>query len=143
MKEWFVLCERAKGNQNAFIMYAEGPNQTKEDRKEDKIRVSCMSNIDCTRIRYPPIWKDEGRVKTTLVAWKEDHTGAWELIEDRVPIDSYSELSSKARYMCVFVQESREDNEGVAYYASNLISELSANFAGIKVLGKEQRKIIN
>ena len=30
-----------------------------------------------------------------------------------------------------------------AYYANNIISELSANFAGIKVLGKEQRKIIN
>ena len=45
--------------------------------------------------------------------------------------------------MCVFVQESREDDNGVAYYASNVISELSANLAGIKVLGKEQRKIIN
>ena len=38
MKEWFVLAERTKGNQNALIMYAEGPRQTKEDRKEDKIR---------------------------------------------------------------------------------------------------------
>ena len=45
--------------------------------------------------------------------------------------------------MCVFVQESREDNDGVAYYASNLISEFSANLAGIKVLGKEQKKLIN
>ena len=45
--------------------------------------------------------------------------------------------------MCVYVQESREADDGTAYYASNIISELSANFAGIKVLGKEQRKIIN
>ena len=45
--------------------------------------------------------------------------------------------------MCVIMQESREADDGVAYYASNLISELSANLAGIKVLGKEQRKMIN
>ena len=45
--------------------------------------------------------------------------------------------------VCAFVQESRETDDGVAYYASNVISELSANFAGIKVLGKQQRKIIN
>ena len=45
--------------------------------------------------------------------------------------------------MCVFVHESREDKDGVAYYASNLISQLCANFAGTKVLGKEQRNLIN
>ena len=45
--------------------------------------------------------------------------------------------------MCVFVQEKREDDDGTCYYASNIISELSVSFAGIKVLGKEQRKIIN
>ena len=45
--------------------------------------------------------------------------------------------------MCVHVQESRETDDGVAYYASNIIAELSANLAGIKVLGKEHRKTIN
>ena len=103
MKECFVMNEREKGSQNAFLMYAEGPNHSKSDPKEDKIRVNCISNNDCTRIRYPPEWKDEGRVKTTLVAWTEDHTGAWELVGDRVAIDSYRELPTKARYMCVCV----------------------------------------
>ena len=40
MKEWFVEHERAKGNQNAFLMYAEGPDQSENDPKEDKIRVN-------------------------------------------------------------------------------------------------------
>ena len=43
----------------------------------------------------------------------------------------------------MFGKESREDKDGVAYYASNLISQLSANLAGIKVFGKEQKKLIN
>ena len=41
------------------------------------------------------------------------------------------------------VQEKRGNNDGVAYYASNIISELNAKLAGIKVLGKEQKKLIN
>ena len=82
MKEWFVTSERTKGNKNAFMVYAEGPHQTRADAKEDKIRVNCMSNMDSTKIKYPPAWKKEGRVKTTLLAWTEDHPGAWEIVED-------------------------------------------------------------
>ncbi len=74
---------------------------SENDPKEDKIRVNCIQNCDCTRIKYPPKWKDETRVQTTLVAWDKNHTGAWELVEDRVAIDSYRELPNKARYMCV------------------------------------------
>ena len=40
--------------------------------------------------------------------------------------------------MCVVAQELRVNNDGVAYYASNIISELSANFANVKVLGTEK-----
>ena len=45
--------------------------------------------------------------------------------------------------MCALLEEKREDDDGTAYYASNIISEFSDNFAGVEVLGKEQRKTIN
>ena len=82
-------------------MYAEGEHQTKLDPKEEKVRVNCMSNRDCTKISFPAKWKHEGRVKTTLVAWTEDHRGAREIVEDRAAIDSYVDLEQNARYMCV------------------------------------------
>ena len=104
MKEWFVENERKKGNKNQFLKYYEGPGQTRSDSKDEKIRVNCMSYRDTTKISYPRNWADEGRVKTTLVAWTEDHHGAWEMIEDRTPIDSYINLKQRPRYMCVFVQ---------------------------------------
>ena len=75
MKGWFIELERLNGNQNMFLMYAEGPDMSGNYSKEDKIRVSCIQNCDSTRIKYPPKWNDENRVETTLVAWDDNHTG--------------------------------------------------------------------
>ena len=54
MKEWFDEHNREKGNQNLFIRYAEHEDMSEDDPREIKVRVTCMQNCDCTRIRFPP-----------------------------------------------------------------------------------------
>ena len=44
MKGCFIEHDRLKGNQNMFLMYAEGPDMSENDPKEDKMRVNFIQN---------------------------------------------------------------------------------------------------